>query len=149
VKLPKLPKSSKRFLSSSEVWALADAAAAYPVPEVGEQYRVLILLLAFTGLRWGEASGLKVKCLDLMRRRISVERTLVEVRGTLQWSTPKSHQARSVPFPPFLTDMLAGVVAGKGQDDLVFTTWRRRTSATSTGGATVSTERPRTPTCPA
>jgi hypothetical protein len=31
-------------------------AAEYPIPEIGEQHRVLVLLLAFCGLRWGEAA---------------------------------------------------------------------------------------------
>jgi hypothetical protein len=39
---------------------LADAAAEYPIPEIGQQYRVLVLVLAFHGLMWGEVAGLKV-----------------------------------------------------------------------------------------
>lgn len=37
------------------------------------------------------------------------------------WSTPKSHERRSVPFPTFLADELAALMAGKSRDDLVFT----------------------------
>jgi integrase len=58
-----------------------------------------------------------------LRRRITVAESVTEVRGRLTWGTPKSHQARSVPIPRFLADLLAEVVAGKGSDDLVFTTW--------------------------
>ena len=43
------------------MFRLADAAAEYPIPEIGGQYRVLVLVLAFCGLRWGEAAGLKVQ----------------------------------------------------------------------------------------
>jgi integrase len=57
VKLPKTTKTQKRFLSRAEVFRLADAAAQYPIPEVGEQYRVLVLVLGFCGLRWGQAEG--------------------------------------------------------------------------------------------
>jgi len=39
------------------VFRLADAAAAYPIPEIGGQYRALVLVLPFTGLRWGEVAG--------------------------------------------------------------------------------------------
>jgi integrase len=60
VKLPRLPKIEKRFLTRDEFVRPADAAALYRLPEVGEQYRALILVLAFCGLRWGEAAGLKV-----------------------------------------------------------------------------------------
>ncbi len=45
----------------------------------------------------------------------------IEVGGRLTWGTPKNHQRRSVPVPRFLADLLAVEVAGKGPDDLVFT----------------------------
>jgi len=102
------------FLSREDVFRLADAAAEYPIPEVGGQYSVLILLLGFCGLRWGEVAGLRVGRLDLLRRRLTVAETLSEVNGHLVQGTPKSHGARSVPM----------VVAGKSPDDLVFTPWR-------------------------
>jgi integrase len=124
VKLPKVAKVEKTFLTRDQVFRLADAAAHYPIPEIGGQYRVLVLLLAFCGLRWGEVAGLKVGRLDLLRRRLKVEETLIEVGGHLTWDTPKSHADRSVPIPRFLVDLLAEVTAGKGADDLVFTTWR-------------------------
>jgi integrase len=75
---------------------------------------------------WSEAAGLKVKRVDLMRRRVTVAETLGEIGGRLVWGTPKNHQAREVYFPGFLADLLAEVVAGRDQDDLVFTTWHGR-----------------------
>jgi integrase len=124
IRLPKQGKAQKRFLTRDEVFRLADAAAEYPIPEVGWQYRALVLLLAFCGLRWGEVAGLKVKRLDLLKRRLTVAETLSEISGHLVWGTPKSHAARQVPIPNFLVDMLAEVTAGKAADELVFTTWR-------------------------
>ncbi len=126
VRVPRVRPAGRRFLSREQVWALADAAAEYPLPEVGGQYRVLVLLLAFCGLRWGEAAGLKVGRLDLLRRRVTVAETLSEVGGRLVWGTPKNHQVRSVPIPGFLADQLAELVAGNAADELVFTTWRGR-----------------------
>jgi integrase len=61
-----------------------------------------------------------------MRRRITVAESVTEVRGHLTWGTPKSHQVRSVPAPSFLANLLAGVLGGKGSDDLVFTTMTGR-----------------------
>ena len=126
MRLPKTTRSERRFLTRDEVFRLADAAAEYPIPEIGGQYRVPLLLLAFCGLRWGEAAGLKVGRLDLLRRRVTVAETLSEVGGHLVWATPKNHQVRSVPIPGFLVDQLAGVTAGKDPGELVFTTWRGR-----------------------
>jgi integrase len=123
-RVPKIAKTEKRFLTRDEVFRLADAAAEYPIPEIGQQYRALVLVLAFCGLRWGEAAGLKVKRLDLLRRRLVVAETLSEVSGHLVRGTPKNHHARSVPVPNFLVDQLAQVVNGLPADALVFTTWR-------------------------
>jgi integrase len=121
VKLQKLPQPGKRYLDRDEVFRLADSAG-----EHGEQYRALILLLAFCGLRWGEAAGLKVGRVDPMRRKLIVAETLIDDKttGALVWESPKNHAAREVYMPPFLADELAQVVAGKGQDELVFVTNR-------------------------
>jgi integrase len=126
VRLPQAAKPEKRFLTPKQVHQLADAAARYPIPEVGEQYRALILVLAFCGLRWGEMAALRVKRVDLMRRRLTVAESVVQVHARLEWGTPKSHAARSVPIPRSLVPVLTEVMAGKAPDDLVFTTWRGR-----------------------
>jgi integrase len=130
VRLPKNLKSEKVFLTRDQVFALADAAAQYPIPEIGGQYSALVLVLAFCGLRWGEAAGLKVGRVDLLRRRLTIAETLSEVGGRLVWGTPKSHAARSVPIPNFVVDLLAEVIAERSNaldsSALVFTTWRGR-----------------------
>ena len=82
---------------------------------------LLVLVLAYTGLRWGEATALRVCDIDLDRRRIDVHRAFSDVGGQLVLGTPKSHQSRSVPVPPFIAAAIAEAVAGKRADDLVFT----------------------------
>jgi integrase len=125
VRLPKVTRAEKRYLTREQVFRLADAAAEYPTPEVGRQYRALVLVLAFCGIRWGEvAGGLKVGRLNLLRRRLTVAEALSEVGGHLAWDTPKNHQIRWVPIPGFVVDQLVEVTAGKSPDELVFTTWR-------------------------
>lgn len=126
IRLPKNTKTEKRFLTAEEVFRLADAAAEYPIPEVGGQYRTLVLVLAFCGLRWGEVAGLKVGRVNLLKRRLLVAETVSEVGGHLVWGTPKNHQARSVPIPGFLVDLLMSETSDKAPDDLVFTTWHGR-----------------------
>jgi integrase len=61
---------------------------------------------------------------DWLKRRLEVAETLSEIGGHLAWDTPKNHQARSVPIPSFLLDLLAELAADKKPDDLLFTTWR-------------------------
>jgi integrase len=78
-------------------------------------------VLAYTGLRWGEPSALKVKRVDLVRRRLDIAEASTEAGGYVVVGTPKTHQRRSVPIPRFLVDELADHIAGKSPDDLVFT----------------------------
>lgn len=112
VDLPRLSSSPRRYLTHHQVTALADGCG---------QYRTLVLLLAYGGLRWGEAAALRVSSLDLMRGRLRVVEAVSDVNGRLVFGEPKSHQSRTVPVPRFLRDDLAVQVAGKGPGELVFT----------------------------
>lgn len=80
----------------------------------------LVLFLAYTGLRWGELTGLRVGHVDLGRRRFNVEENAVDVGGTIHVGTPKSHSNRSVPYPAFLDKHVQECVAHKRRDELVF-----------------------------
>jgi integrase len=114
VNLPRATKAEKRYLGAEQVVDLADAA--------GPSGRLVVLVLAYTGLRWGELAALRVSRLDLMRRRIHVAESVTELSdGTLDWGLPKSHERRWVPIPRFLVEDLAEHVAGRASDDLVFT----------------------------
>ena len=95
------------------------AALAAAVERQGEVVR----FLAYTGLRWGEMAALRVADFDMLRRRVNVSRSVTE-SGGLVWSTPKTWERRSVPFPAALADELAALMVGKGRDDLVFTDLR-------------------------
>jgi integrase len=77
LKLPKVSKVSrvsKHYLSHEEVHALAAA-----VDRRGEGYGLLVLVLAYCGLRWGELCGLRVLDVDLVRGRLEIRQTMVEV----------------------------------------------------------------------
>jgi integrase len=112
VRLPRVVREEPVFLDHDQVAMLAEACG---------RYGLLVRFLAYTGLRWGEASALRVSRLDLLRRRMRVAVAFAEVGGELVEGTPKNHQRRSVPIPRFLVDELAAHVAGKGRDELVFT----------------------------
>ena len=127
VKLPRDRRREKRFLSHDEVAALADAAG----PD-----RIVVLVLAYCGLRFGELAALRVRNVDPLRRRLQIAESATEVDGVMVFGTPKSHQCRSVPIPRSLVDELAAACAGKAPTDFVFTApkggvvwlrnWRRR-----------------------
>ena len=50
---------------------------------------LLVLVLAYTGLHWGEATALRVCDIDLDRRRIDVHRAFSDVGGQLVLGTPQ------------------------------------------------------------
>lgn len=114
VRLPRVARKEPVFLTHEQVDRLAEGC---------QGFELLIRLLAYTGLRWGEATALQVKRLDLMRRRLEVVRTAIDL-GEVSYGTPKTHQHRSVPIPRSLVDELAAHVAGKEPEALVFT-WPR------------------------
>jgi integrase len=110
-----LPRPKRRdyvYLTHGQVLALADEAG---------RWRLLILVLAYTGLRWGEATALRVCDIDFDRRRIDVSRAFSDVGGRVVLGTPKSHQSRTVPIPRFVAAELAAAVESKRPDELVFT----------------------------
>jgi integrase len=115
VRLPRAAKGEPVFLSHTQVEQLAEACI---------DYELFVRVLAYTGMRWGEATAVRVRRLDLMKRRIEVVHTAVELNGQMTYGTPKTHQRRSVPVPRSLVDALAEHVAGKDPDDLIFTTPR-------------------------
>jgi len=57
----------------------------------------LVVVLAYTGLRWGEATALRIKHVDTVRRRVRVEENAVEVGSQVIIGTPKTHEKRIVP----------------------------------------------------
>jgi integrase len=84
----------------AQVNALADA--------VPPRYRMLILLAAWSGARWGELVALTRDSLDLERGTITIDRQYVELRnGSLVLDTPKtSAGVRTVHIPPHLLEEL-------------------------------------------
>ena len=129
VKLPRAEKRAHPYLSHEEVAELV-AHVGFP------QYRTLVAMLAYTGVRFGEAAALRVNSLNLAKRRIMVSRAVAEVGGKLVEGTPKTWQIRTVPIPKFLIAALRAQTKGKRPKDLLFTsaeggqlrinTWRRR-----------------------
>lgn len=111
IELPRLVASERKYLSHAQVHALAN--------EVGD-WQTLVRFLAYTGLRWGEATALRPADVDLPNRLVHVRRAVADVRGTLVWGTPKTHEQRTVPFPSILDDDLAAHVSAGTRVGLVF-----------------------------
>jgi integrase len=124
-------ESEIRVLDPSQVAALHEA--------IDPRYRVAVSLGAFAGLRLGEALGLQVQSLDLLRRRLTVAATLTNLNGSVSLGPPKTKASRrTLALPAFLAEELAAHLAtfGTGPEGVVLSSpkgswvrassWRRR-----------------------
>jgi integrase len=111
VDLPRLPTTERRYLTHGQLDDLAERCGPY---------RLLVLMLGYTGLRWGEVAALRTRRIDLLRGRIEVAESVTDVNGRMIFGSPKSHARRWVPIPRFLRDDLSRQLVDRGPDDLVF-----------------------------
>lgn len=111
VSLPRKVRKQRVYLSIEQVEWLAD--------ESGE-HATLVYTLAYTGLRWGEVTALRIRHVDALRRRLTVAENAVAIGRTIHVGTPKSHEECSVPYPAFLAERIARLCEGKARDELVF-----------------------------
>ncbi|MGN7133423.1 tyrosine-type recombinase/integrase [Rhodococcoides corynebacterioides] len=109
--LPRRRKPDPVFLTAEQVFALADNAG---------QGELVVLTLAFTGMRWGEMAALRVRRWDPVRRRLTVAESVTDVNGHSVWGTPKTHQSRSIPVPGWLAERITASIGGRSGDGLLF-----------------------------
>ena len=120
-----------RFLSLAEMATLLEAT--------DPGYRPMLMLGAYAGLRFGEAAAVARDDLDLLRRTVTVRRSLSDVRGMVSLGPTKTPASRAtLTLPRSVTDALAEHLAGRepGPGGVVFTSprgelirpsnWRRR-----------------------
>lgn len=108
-KLPAKLHHEMRFLTEPEAERLLAALPAH--------WRPLVLLLVSTGLRWGEAIGLRVGRVDVLAKpaRLTVVEQLQELPGSgeIVFVAPKSARSRrTVTFTAKVAEALAGLVLG-------------------------------------
>ncbi len=100
------------YLTYDQLERLASAAG---------EYRLLVLTLGYCGIRWAEASAVKVGRLNVPQRRIRIVQNYTDVKGELALGPVKNHEKRSVPLPRSFADELGTLAHGRGQHDLLFT----------------------------
>lgn len=105
--IKKKPLPDEVFLSHAQVEALATEAL----------YPELVRFLAYTGLRWGEATTLRVRNVDLDKRRVNVREAVAEVNGKPVPGSVKSHERRTVAYPDFLDADIRAACENKKPDE--------------------------------
>jgi len=112
--LPRVERHLVVPLATEIVMSLADAMPA--------RWAAMVVLMAGTGLRPGEAAGLTVDRIDFLRRTLRVDRQLM--RRPADFGPPKTAASyRTVPIPQYVLDVLAAHLAlfPAGEHGLVFT----------------------------
>lgn len=111
-KSPPVRPRRQLFMSADELRRLADEC---------RDHAPLVWFLGWSGLRFGEATALRVGRVDASRRRVRVEEAATEVGGRLVFGAPKTREARTVIIPRFVIDTIKSLLTEKAPDDLVFT----------------------------
>ncbi|MGX1738583.1 tyrosine-type recombinase/integrase [Corynebacterium flavescens] len=114
VTLPKKPAPVKVYLTAGQLHSLAE--------ECGERGDI-VAVLGTVGIRWGELTGLRVKDVNVLRRRLNVNCTIARDDDG-QWvpMEPKSWEQRTVAVPKSIMPLIEKAMAGKRPDDLL---WER------------------------
>lgn len=108
---PTKPKRKHVYLDHDAVDRLAN--------ESGD-HRTLVLVLAYTGIRWGECIALRVHSCDEVRRRLLISDNAVQLGTDFAVGDPKDDEPREVPVPKFLMAEIKTAISGRSADDLVF-----------------------------
>jgi len=115
VALPRAKQREQLFLTPEQVLQLSKAT---PDP-----FRALVLVMAYGGLRWGEAVALRTKRIEVLRGEIRVAEAMAEISGALHFGPTKNYKARTVRIPEFLRQVLKHQIvtfANPGLDGLLF-----------------------------
>lgn len=104
------------ILTPAQVRTLAEAMPAL--------YRALVFVLAYGGLRWGEACALRRGRCDIGRMRLEIVESLSEVNGKVVFGPTKTYSRRDARIPAFVAALLDEHLqqfTGPAANALVFT----------------------------
>lgn len=122
VELPSLQKPVGVFLTYVEVEQLLTSVRSVTGRLDDE---VMVLLMAFSGLRPGEVIALQVRDVRLSDRRISITKTAtIDLHGRPTIGEPKHGERREVPIAPHLLEPLAALMNGRTESAPLVTSVR-------------------------
>lgn len=99
------PKPRKTGAKQIRFWTPAELAQFLAAVRDDRLY-ALWHLAAMTGMRRGEALGIRWADVDLVARRVSVRQTLISVAYEITITTPKSHNARVIDIDPETAEVM-------------------------------------------
>jgi integrase len=108
-----------------DVTYLEHAEFAAILEHVPVYWQPLVWTLAMTGVRWGEATALRVRDVSIPKRTVRVARAWKRVDGGWRLGPPKTKKGRrTVDLAPELVALLVPLVKGRHPDDWLFTSRR-------------------------
>lgn len=124
--LPRIEDDGEHvYLTHEQLAALADAAG---------EYRTLVLVLGYCGIRWGEATALEAGRVQLDIRRLRIVQAHSRVKGGMKIAPVKNHERRSTPVLASLVEELRPLTEKRRRGDLLwvgadgthlrYSTWR-------------------------
>lgn len=116
IDLPEAPTKRPAWFTREQIAAIQ--------AELPPSHAVMVELMVFTGLRWGEAAGLHGHRVDWLRGKLSVVEEMTP-HGVKEY--PKSSRSRrEVPVPRHIINDMSGLLAGRDREGLVFRTDSKR-----------------------
>jgi integrase len=125
VKAKRLPRNPARGVENlpdkiKKRHVYLDAVDVERLAKESGRHSLLVLMLAYCGPRWGELIALRVRDIDFVRRRITVEHNAVQLGSDYAEGQTKGKEIRAVPVPRFLLAELAEHVKDREPGALVF-----------------------------
>lgn len=119
VEPPTRPEGPADWYTQDEVAAITAELRA-----VGrESDAVMVEVMCWVGLRWGEAAALRGDDIDWLRQMLTVSHVLTQAGRDKSY--PKtSSSVREIPVPAWLIDNLAALLVGRERDARIFVTQR-------------------------
>ncbi|WP_434481873.1 tyrosine-type recombinase/integrase [Streptomyces sp. NBC_01340] len=112
IALPRLPDRPPQWFTPSQAQSVL-----FSLPSA---WRTMCLLGFYTGLRWGELTGLRCRSVDRHRFRLLVAE--VNTGDGVRPYPKTTHSRREVLLPPNVVDAIERHIHGLASNDLVFTT---------------------------
>lgn len=113
ISMPSRKPEDRHYLTVAQVEALANCT--------GQDYGLMIRVLAYCGPRLGEVAALRGRDVLLDRRRIWLRRAVSRPGGKTEIKDLKNHRARMLAYPQQLHEALEHRATEAGADGLLFT----------------------------
>jgi integrase len=102
LRIERIEKTAKAWPTPLEALLIAERCAALSGHDTDF---IMVITLAYTGMRWSEIIGLTPACVH--GNRVDINWKLYELRGRFYRGRPKDGSIRTADLPPFLADLLA------------------------------------------